>query len=178
MYRLTLEWQEDTRNCSQTLSAQDQTKQAGAIRIGRDRERCDVVLQHPDRNIERTVSGLHLELFWNEAEQRIYVRNLTRDRIPPNPALVDGQTVIDQELPIAENSNIKLGKMTVRVKVLELESHQVHQQQPVRANRFVCKCTNPKGAHILPADYSLLTCHCGYQVLGATMISEHIIPQR
>ncbi|MGG6267341.1 FHA domain-containing protein [Leptolyngbya sp. AN03gr2] len=177
MYRLTLEWQENSRNCSQNVSSQEQTKQSGTIRIGRDRERCDVVLQHPDRSIERTVSGLHIELFWNESEQRLYVRNLTRDRTPPNPAFVDGKKIIDQEIAIAENSNIKLGKMTVRIKALELDSKPAHQPEPVRANRFVCKCTNPKGAHILPADYSLLTCHCGYQVLGATMISENIIPQ-
>ncbi|MBE9011334.1 FHA domain-containing protein [Pseudanabaenaceae cyanobacterium LEGE 13415] len=175
MYRLTLEWQENTRNSLQTIASHDQTKQPGTIRIGRDRERCDVVLQHPDRNIERTVSGLHIELFWNEAEQKMYVRNLTRDRIPPNPALVDGQTVINQELAIAENSKIRLGKMALRVKALELDSKQ---KEPIKANRFVCKCTNPKGAHILPADYSLLTCHCGYQVLGATMISDHIISPR
>lgn len=66
------------------------------------------MLHYRDRNIERTVSGLHIELFWNEAAQRVYVRKLTRDRIPPNPVLVDGQTVIDHELPIAENSKIKL----------------------------------------------------------------------
>ncbi|GAP94465.1 FHA domain-containing protein [Leptolyngbya sp. NIES-2104] len=176
MYRLTLEWQEDNRNCSQTVSSQDQTKQGGTIRIGRDRERCDLVLHHPDRSIERTVSGLHIELFWNEAAQQIYLRNMTRDRIPPNPVVVDGQTVIDQELPIAENSKIKLGKMTLRVKLLQIDSQQTPQKEAVQAPRFVCKCTNPKGAHILPADYSLLTCHCGYQVLGATMI-DYVIPQ-
>lgn len=175
MYRLTLEWQEDHRNCSQDFSSQDHTKQPGTIRIGRDRERCDVVLQHPDRNIERTVSGLHIELFWNETAKQLYIRNLTRDRIPPNPAIVDEQTVIDQETAIAENSKIKLGKMTLRVKALQLDSQPAPQKEALNAPRFVYKCTNPKGAHILPGDYSLLTCHCGYQVLGATMIDY--IPQ-
>ncbi|MBN8564829.1 MULTISPECIES: FHA domain-containing protein [unclassified Leptolyngbya] len=173
MQRLTLEWQEENRNCSQTLSLQDQTKFPRSIRIGRDRDRCDVILQHPDPNIARTVSGLHLELFWNDQVQQFYIRNLTRDRTPPNPAIVNGQTVITQEVPIAENCQIKLGKLTLRVKVLDLNLQNTQQIGIANTtSRFVCKCTNPKGAHLLPADYALLTCHCGYQVLGASVIYD------
>ena len=170
MQRLTLEWQEDNRNCSQTLSLQDKIEQPGSIRIGRDRDRCDIVFQHPDPSITRTVSGLHLEIFWNEQAQQFYVRNLTRDRVPPNPAIVDGQTVITQEVVIAENSQIKLGKMTIRVKAIDLSLQNVRQSGGARATpQYVRECTNPKGAHLLPADYELLTCHCGYQVLGVTV---------
>ena len=177
MSHLTLEWRVLSQNLSQTLSPTENTKEPGSIRIGRDETKCDVVLKHPDTAIERTVSGLHAEIFFDPRSNQFCVRNLTRDRQPPsaaNPVLVDGQTVIGQELPIHSGSHIQLGKMLLHVKTIEVELAQA-SASPSRPpqSRYALRCSNVRESHFFPMDYKKLTCEvCGRAILGATLIFE------
>jgi len=178
MHHITLEWAVLSQSLSQTLSPQQGTKAPGAIRIGRDAARCDVVLKHPDPTIEKTVSGLHVEIFFDPQTNSFCLRNLTRDRQPPqqpNPAVVDGQSVIAQEVPLHAGSQIKLGKMTVTVKAAEVEKPQSMAQRQTQPPdlRYALKCSNVREPHFWPLDYQKLTCEiCGRAILGATLIFE------
>jgi hypothetical protein len=169
MHQLTLEWTVENQNVTHTLFPNQRTKVPGMIRIGRDASRCDVVLTHPDPSVEKTVSGLHVEVFFKPDANAFYLRNCTADRQPPrqpNPAIVDGQKVITEEVPLWTGSQIRLGKMTLRVKA-------VGDPQVAKAPeaRYVLRCSNVKEPHFWGMDYQKLTCEiCGRTILGATLI--------
>lgn len=171
MQQLTLEWAIANQNLSQTLSLDQSTKTPGVIRIGRDATRCDVTLKHPDPSIEKTVSGLHIEIFFNPTTNRFYLRNLTRDRQPPkqpNPVVVDGQKIIVEEVPLRVGSQIRLGRMTLTIKAIE--SPQVPPQTPENP-QYMKVCANSKTPHYYPLTYNKFNCEvCGYVMLGATLI--------
>lgn len=57
LHELTLEWFEDQQHKTQTILENQQTKNLGTFRIGRDPTVCDRVLSEP------TVSRLHVEIF-------------------------------------------------------------------------------------------------------------------
>lgn len=171
MQQLTLEWAAANQNLSQTVSLDQSTKTTGVIRVGRDATLCDVVLKHPDPSIEKTVSGLHVEIFLNPATNSFYLRNLTRDRQPPkqpNPVVVDGQKVITEEVPLRAGSQIRLGRMALTVKAID--SPQAAPQLP-QTPQYVKVCANSKTPHHYPLSYNNFNCEiCGYVMLGATLI--------
>jgi predicted component of type VI protein secretion system len=171
MQQLTLEWTTADQNLSQTVSLQHPTKTPGSIRVGRDATFCDVVIQHPDPSIEKTVSGLHIEIFFNSETNRFYLRNLTRDRQPPkrpNPVIVDGQKVVTEEVPLQVGSQIRLGRMALRVKAIETKLMEEPVAQTPRYQRV---CGNPRTPHYHPLTYNKLNCEiCGYVMLGATLV--------
>lgn len=171
MQQLTLEWAAANQNLSQTISLDQSTKMPGVIRVGRDATLCDIALRHPDPSIEKTVSGLHIEIFLNPATNSFYLRNLTRDRQPPkqpNPVVVDGQKVITEEVPLRTGSQIRLGRMAVTVKAIELP--QSPAQVPYNP-QYMKVCANSKTPHHYPLTYNKFNCEiCGYVMLGATLI--------
>jgi predicted component of type VI protein secretion system len=113
MHKLSLDWVEEGQNHSKAFSS-DQIAER-PVRIGRDQSQCDVAL----KDNTRTVSKLHVEIFFDSQSHRFYLRNLTRDRERPNPAWVDGQKIIEQEIPLKPpGANIQLGKVSLRVKIL------------------------------------------------------------
>jgi hypothetical protein len=168
MHQLTLEWASANQNLSQTISLQQSTRVPGSIRIGRDATLCDVVLNHPDPNIEKTVSGLHIEIFFNPDAQGFYLRNLTRDRQPPkqpNPAVVDGKKIVTEEVPLHIGSHIQLGRMALTVKAIDAKTDTSKEPEYMRV------CANPRSPHYHPLDYNKFNCEvCGYVMLGATLI--------
>lgn len=172
MQQLILEWAIANQHLSQIVSLDQSTRTSGVIRIGRDATLCDVVLQHPDPSIEKTVSGLHIEIFLNPTTNSFYLRNLTRDRQPPkqpNPVVVDGQKVITEEVPLRAGSQIRLGRMTLTVKAIE--SPQASPQTPPQTPQYMRVCANSKTPHYYPLTYNKLNCEaCGYVMLGATLI--------
>lgn len=111
MHRLVLEWVEEGRNRSQAFSFDSSAERP--VRIGRDESKCDVVL----RDATKTVSGLHVEIFFNSLTSTFYLRNLTSKRDRPNPAWVDGQKIIEQEIPLKPITTIQVGKMRLRVNI-------------------------------------------------------------
>lgn len=171
MQQLTLEWAIANQHLSQTLSFDQSTKIPGMIRIGRDAARCDVVLKHPDPNIEKTVSGLHIEIFFNPTTYSFYLRNLTRDRQPPkqpNPVVVDGQKIITEEVSLQVGSQIRLGRIALTVRAIE------SPQIPLQASaspQYMKVCANSKTPHYYPLTHNKFNCEvCGYVMLGATLI--------
>ncbi|PMB27079.1 peptide-binding protein [Fischerella thermalis CCMEE 5205] len=102
---LTLQWQDAGQIKIQKIHEKQPSKNPGTIRIGRDPVRCDIVLSHP------TVSGLHVEIFFNAQQQRFLMKNLREQ----NPPLVDGQKLVQGEIPLREGSIIYLGQQLLKV---------------------------------------------------------------
>lgn len=105
MHELTLMWTENRQIITQTIREQQPSQEPATVRIGRDPARCDIVLTEP------TVSGLHVEIFFNSQNNRFYLRNLRYN----NPPLVDGKNIIQGEVPLTEGSIIHLGQMVLKV---------------------------------------------------------------
>jgi len=110
MSQLTLEWQESNQTRIETISDSQASQHSGTVRIGRDPSRCDLVLTHP------TVSGLHIEIFFNPNSNQFLLRNL-RD---VNPPIVDGKRIVTEEVPLHLHSKISLGQMVLQVSAISL----------------------------------------------------------
>ena len=111
MPSLTLEWTEAGQLITQTIEGKQASRNPGTIRIGRDRTRCDLVLSNP------TVSGLHVEIFFNDQANIFYLRNL-RDS---NPPLVDGIILNQGEAVLNLGSQIQLGQVQLKVVSLSVD---------------------------------------------------------
>ncbi|WP_414544450.1 FHA domain-containing protein [Nostoc sp. CCY0012] len=105
MNALTLQWHDAGQDKIQNIYEQQPSKNPSTFRIGRDPLRCDIVLSNP------TVSGLHVEIFFHPQQQRFYIRNLRS----PNPPLVDGQQLVQGEMPLHEGSIVYLGQAQLQV---------------------------------------------------------------
>jgi len=166
MYRITLEWSDGDRLRTKTITADDYTHTPQKIIIGRGSEDvCDVVLKHQDSQILNTVSNTHLELFYDQNQNSFFAKNLTQNRQHPklpNPVLINGQKVITEVVKIEQGTQIQLGKILLKVKVLEIKKPN---------NQFVIKCSNPNHSHIVPPEYEGLNCPiCGYIVFTGTTL--------
>ncbi len=110
MHELTLEWQEAGQLRRETIRYQQPTKYPGTVRLGRDPALCDVVLSDP------TVSGLHVEIFFNPSTQAFALRNLR----PTNPPLVDGRQLFQGEAPLSQGSTFYLGQVALKATAVSL----------------------------------------------------------
>ena len=166
VYQLTLEWAEADRRRSQTVSP----VLAKLVTIGRD-PGCDVVLNDPTRS----VSGMHAGLYLDPKTLKFYIRNLTRDRLPPkqpNPIWVNGRKIIQEELALEVNSQIQLGRIVLSVKSIEV----ARKDQGVPLSRgtldgLKVKCSRLENPHYLPPEYQGQNCpYCGHLVLSASLV--------
>lgn len=107
MQTLTLTWLESGQAQIFTLRppSDDQPR---LYRIGRDPSRCDLVLSDP------TVSGLHVEIFWQPIASQFYLRNL-RDR---NPPVINNQPLMNGEIALTPGSTILLGNQLLSVQAI------------------------------------------------------------
>ncbi|NES99365.1 MAG: FHA domain-containing protein [Sphaerospermopsis sp. SIO1G2] len=105
MKKLTLQWQEANQKLIQHIYENQPSKNPGTCRLGRDPIKCDIVLTHP------TVSGLHIEIFFDAQQQGFYIRNLRSK----NPPLVDNKPLLTGEISLHENSIIFLGQQQINV---------------------------------------------------------------
>lgn len=103
--QLTLEWTEAGVRQHHTIENGQPSKNLGTVRIGRDPSKCDIILSHP------TVSGLHIEIFFNSASEEFEVRNLR----PSNPSVVDGKILAQGEAKLMSGSRIRLGEVELEV---------------------------------------------------------------
>jgi hypothetical protein len=110
MHKLTLEWHEAGQLRRETIHHEQRSKYPGTVRLGRDPVRCDLVFSDP------TVSGLHVEIFFNPSTQAFALRNLR----PTNPPLVDGQPISQEETPLSQGSTIYLGQLALTVAAVSL----------------------------------------------------------
>lgn len=115
MSTLVLEWVENdggrTQTRTQTIDLTSVTKNRGTFRIGRDRNQCDLVTSN------NTVSRLHVEILFDQPQQSFFLRNLA----PNNSPVVDGQPVIQGEVPLRQGSIITLGQVTLNVTSISVE---------------------------------------------------------
>ncbi|TAF11088.1 MAG: FHA domain-containing protein [Nostocales cyanobacterium] len=138
MNALTLQWHEAGINRAKQIYAQQLSKNIGTCRIGRDPVRCDIVLTHP------TVSGLHIEIFFDPQKQCFYLRNLRE----PNPPQVDGKPLLKGEIPLSEGSIIYLGQQLLQVTAISIDSIPATiivqpQVQPVHHHHIKLQPTQP-----------------------------------
>ena len=105
MNELTLKWIEADRLHTRTLGDQQPSKHPGTIRIGRDPRRCDVIVSHP------TVSGLHVEIFFDAISHQFRVRSL-RDTNPPR---IDGQPLHSDAATLNPGTHLGLGQVELEV---------------------------------------------------------------
>ncbi|WP_017653209.1 FHA domain-containing protein [Fortiea contorta] len=112
MNALTLQWHDAGQDYTQQISEKQSSKNPGTVRIGRDPQQCDIVLS------DRTVSGLHVEIFFHADQQKFYIRNLRQ----PNPPLIDGQQLFQGEVPLKQGSVIYLGQMELKVTAVAINS--------------------------------------------------------
>ncbi|MBD2532871.1 FHA domain-containing protein [Nostoc flagelliforme FACHB-838] len=106
-WKLTLQYEDAGKQQTWQFSQQQPTKNPDTIRIGRDNLRCDIVLQ------DNTVSSLHVEIFFDQLQNRFFIRNL---RGLQNLPVVDGIPLYpDKEFSLYNNSIICLGKQKLKV---------------------------------------------------------------
>ena len=172
MCSITLEWTEAGQLVTHTIQEKQATKNPGTVRIGRDRARCDLVVSHP------TVSGLHVEIFFNDQENVFYLRNL-RDS---NPPLVDGKILNQGEAVLNSGTYIYLGQVEVKVVSVFLGTSGVPPTVllPPPANvaqypsatgptEYGLKC--PKCLHISPYSQLDIGCPwCGTSLAAAVSV--------
>ncbi len=152
MHKIALEWVEEGRNRSQAFSFEKPKEPP--IRIGRDESQCDVIVKDPSK----TVSGLHVEIFFDVAKHTFYLRNLTKNRDKPNPAWVNGQKVVEADAVLKHRATIQLGKVTLTANV----TSDAPEDAPVHGLKcHVCGHVSPQ------ASLSLVCQWCGTSLASA-----------
>jgi predicted component of type VI protein secretion system len=111
MCELTLEWLQAGQLRRETIRHPQLSKSPGTVRIGRNPEECDIILTDP------TVSGLHVEIFFNPSSQTFCLRNLRHT----NPPVVDDRQIVAAEVPLRQGSIIALGQLELKVVEISLE---------------------------------------------------------
>lgn len=175
MNEVILEWQEVGQLRKVTISDRQVSKNPGTVRLGRDPLKCDVVLTHP------TVSGLHIEIFFNQNCQCFQVRNLRQS----NPPLVDGKNLIQGEIAVSQGSTICLGQTEIKVVAVTLAGssvpatilipphaeNSVNQSASVTANHQVYGLKCPNCDRISPFEQLDLGCPwCGTSLAAASSV--------
>lgn len=113
IHEMTLQWVEGGQAHSQVIYPNQPSCHLGSIRIGRDPTRCDIVLS------DITVSGLHVEIFFNAQDRSFYVRNLRET----NPPLVNGQLLPYGDRQLGQGSTLRLGNIDLHVSMIVLRQY-------------------------------------------------------
>ncbi len=108
MTELTLEWVEGGVSRSEQIQPNQPSKNPGTVRIGRDPQKCDIVLS------DSSVSGLQAEVYYHVGSQVFYLRSL-RDT---NPPIVNGQPITTGEVPLGTASTVTLGRVVLKARVV------------------------------------------------------------
>ncbi|MBW4687413.1 MAG: FHA domain-containing protein [Komarekiella atlantica HA4396-MV6] len=190
MNALTLQWHDAGQDKTQNIYEQQPSKNPGTIRIGRDPLRCDIVLSNP------TVSGLHVEIFFHNQQQRFYIRNLRSQ----NPPLIDGQQLVQGERPLTQGTVISLGQTKLQITSVSINSipatiltppqvahhpptppayqqpqvqlgHHHHQPKPPVPPQGVYGLECPKCRKVSPAENLQVGCRwCGTSLAAAVSV--------
>ncbi|PSB39616.1 FHA domain-containing protein [filamentous cyanobacterium Phorm 46] len=143
--QLNLTWTEAGVRQTQTIQNGQPTKNPGTVRLGRDPTKCDVVFSHS------SVSGLHVEIFFNQELQEYVVRNLRES----NPPLVDGKILASGEATLTSGSRIHLGQ--VQIDVVSVSATAVPIPQTVLLSAPVVQSSSPPTG---PSSYGLQCPKC------------------
>ncbi|WP_299410746.1 FHA domain-containing protein [Acaryochloris sp. IP29b_bin.148] len=106
MTELTLEWIEGGVSRSEQIQPNQPSKHPGTVRIGRDPQRCDIVLS------DSSVSGLQAEVYYHAGSQVFFLRSLRES----NPPIVNGQPIPKGEVPLGNASTLTLGRVVFNVR--------------------------------------------------------------
>ena len=110
MSQIVFSWMEGENKVSRSFDVSAATIVSGKLFIGRDPERCDVVLPSlTDR--DRTVSRCHAEVTFNSAQFGFYLHNLKRN----NPVYINSQMLGSEPQRLTSNSCIRLGDVELTV---------------------------------------------------------------
>jgi FHA domain len=142
--QLTVEWTEAGVRQHQTIQHGQPSKNQGIVRIGRDPSKCDIILSHP------TVSGLHIEIIFNQQLQEFQVRNLRLS----NPPLIDGKILAQGEAKLIAGSRIHLGEVELQVVSLSVTEVGI----PHRV--LLCEEKTPASSPTGPSRYGLQCPKC------------------
>jgi predicted component of type VI protein secretion system len=110
MNQLTLQWIEAGQAKTAVIRDGQASKHPGTVRLGRDPVRCDIVLQHP------TVSGLHVEIFFNLQQGCFCLRSLR----PSNPPMINQHQLTQGDAVLQQNTVIRLGQVDLQVVAIAL----------------------------------------------------------
>ncbi|MEH2359231.1 FHA domain-containing protein [Nostoc sp.] len=161
MNALTLQWHDAGQDKTQNIYEQQPSQNPGTVRIGRDRLRCDIVLSHP------TVSGLHVEIFFDHQQQRFYIRNLRSQ----NPPVVDGSPLVQGEMPLTEGSSISLGQIKLNVTSISTGSIPATILLPPHLQPGVYGLECPKCHKVSPGENLYIGCRwCGTSLAAAVSV--------
>jgi hypothetical protein len=108
MLKLELNWQELGRSLSRTIDPNTRTLTPGEFRIGRDPQRCDLLLN------DRSVSALNASIVFSQHPEKVRLIN-HRDT---NPPLVDGSVVLGTT-ELNGSREVYFGQMLVKVRVYD-----------------------------------------------------------
>lgn len=166
MNEITLEWQEAGHIRKEIIRDQQLSKNPGTVRLGRDPVKSDIVLTHP------TVSGLHVEIFFNPGCYCFQVRNLRQS----NPPVVDGKILIQGEMTLVQGSTICLGQTEIKVVAVSLAGSSVPPTilmppQPGSSGNQIYGLKCPKCDRISPFERLDLGCPwCGTSLAAASSV--------
>ncbi|HEY9651346.1 MAG TPA: FHA domain-containing protein [Coleofasciculaceae cyanobacterium] len=175
MNAITLEWREAGQIKTVTIRDQQPSKHSGTMRFGRDPVQCDVILSDP------TVSGLHVEIFFNAHQQAFALRNLRLT----NPPLVDGHPITQGEALLHPGSTIYLGQQALNVTTVSVaampnrgiaptilippQTPVALRQSPPLASAYGLQC--PRCSHISAYERIDLGCQwCGTSLAAAASV--------
>ncbi len=168
MEKLTLAWSLQNHLHHYTFHQAATTKVAQKLRIGRDPAQCDIIFA------DRSVSSLHVELFFSAALDAALIQNLR----PSNPPLIDGFQLTQGTANLSQGSQIQLGRIQLQVSQLVLPGQvQVaappQPQVPNTASAYGLKCPNPSCGKVSRYDEQVLKqgCPwCGFSLAAANTV--------
>ncbi|MBE9076391.1 FHA domain-containing protein [Romeria aff. gracilis LEGE 07310] len=162
MNELMLQWQEAGQTKTRRLYHQQPSKHPGTIRLGRDPARCDILFH------DRSVSGLHVEIYFSPQQQQFYLRNLRQT----NPPLIDGQRLSAGEVALRLGTIIRLGKVEAVVDAIQVSG--------LVRGAYGLRCPNPECGKVSPYTHQHLQegCPiCGFALDAAksTLITSSLL---
>ncbi|HAO13203.1 MAG TPA: FHA domain-containing protein [Planktothrix sp. UBA8407] len=144
MNELTLKWTEAGQSRTQTLNDQQ------TYRVGRDPTRCDIVLSHP------TVSGLHIEIFFDQANHNFYLRNLRET----NPPIINNQSLITGEVILNVGNNIQLGQQQLEIIAVAFEQFSIAPTRLFSPDELTQISIPKANVNLNPVQYGLKCPKC------------------
>ena len=140
MNELTLNWTEAGQSRTQTLN------DPKPYRVGRDPTRCDIVLSHP------TVSGLHIEIFFDPSNHNFYLKNLRET----NPPIINNQKLITSEVILNSGNNIQLGQQQLEIIAVSFEHFSIAPTRLFSPDELISKAP----VHLNLVQYGLQCPQC------------------
>jgi FHA domain len=129
MFEICFGWQVQGQRFSKSLTF-DSTKLPGVIKIGRDPNQCDVVVNDANNHVSR----LHAEIVFNSDSGIFYLQNATLHNPQPNTVYLNSDIVTEQ-VELHYGDIIVLRDMPITVEKLQVQlKAPVHQVQAPVSN--------------------------------------------